>query len=127
MASMSTTPQARAEQLRALLHHHAHRYYVLDAPELPDAEYDRLFNELQALEQAQPALRTADSPTQRILGQVLAGFAPVRHTLPMLSIRTETDTTAAGASNSGCAASMACSAWNSRSYSASGSSGASST
>ena len=88
---------ARAQTLRALLHHHAHRYYVLDAPELPDAEYDRLFQELQALEEKHPALRTPDSPTQRVIGQVLAGFTPVRHAVPMLSIRTETDTTAAGA------------------------------
>ncbi len=97
MAQDVTAPAARAAQLRALLHHHAHRYYVLDAPEVPDAEYDRLFGELQALEAAHPHLRTADSPTQRVLGQVLAGFAPVRHQVPMLSIRTETDTTAAGA------------------------------
>ena len=90
-------PAARVLTLRALLHHHAHRYYVLDAPELPDAEYDRLFQELQALEDAQPALRTPDSPTQRVIGRVLDGFKPVRHAVPMLSIRTETDTTAAGA------------------------------
>jgi len=87
----------RASELRALLHHHAHRYYVLDAPEIPDAEYDRLFRELQALEEAHPALRTADSPTQRVLGRVLDGLAPVKHAVPMLSIQTETDTTAAGA------------------------------
>ncbi len=87
----------RVEQLRALLHHHAHRYYVLDAPEIPDAEYDRLFHELQALETAHPALRTPDSPTQRVLGRVLDGFEPVRHAVPMLSIRTETDTTEGGA------------------------------
>ncbi|WP_374673898.1 NAD-dependent DNA ligase LigA [Ideonella sp.] len=87
----------RAAELRALLHHHAHAYYVLDAPELPDAEYDRLFQELQALESAHPQLLTADSPTQRVLGKVLAGFTPVRHAVPMLSIRTETDTTAGGA------------------------------
>ena len=89
--------QTRAQSLRTVLHHHAHRYYVLDAPELPDAEYDRLFQELQALEEQHPGLRTPDSPTQRVIGQVLAGFAPVRHAVPMLSIRTETDTTAAGA------------------------------
>jgi DNA ligase (NAD+) len=87
----------RAAALRALLHHHAHRYYVLDAPEIPDAEYDRLFSELQALETAHSGLRTADSPTQRVLGRVLEGFQPVRHTVPMLSIRTETDTTEGGA------------------------------
>jgi DNA ligase (NAD+) len=89
--------ERRAAELRALLHHHAHRYYVLDDPEIPDAEYDRLFRELQALEEAHPALRTPDSPTQRVLGQVLDGLQPVRHAVPMLSIRTETDTTAAGA------------------------------
>ncbi len=87
----------RAAELRALLQRHAHRYYVLDAPEIPDAEYDRLFQELQALEAAQPALVTPDSPTQRVLGQVLDGLEPVRHAVPMLSIRTETDTSAAGA------------------------------
>ena len=88
---------ARAVELRALLQQHAHRYYVLDAPEIPDAEYDRLFQELQAIEAAHPALVTPDSPTQRVLGQVLDGLKPVRHAVPMLSIRTETDTSAAGA------------------------------
>jgi len=87
----------RAETLRTLLHHHAHRYHVLDAPEIPDAEYDRLFRELQALEAAHPDLLRPDSPTQRVGGSVLAGFTPVRHAVPMLSIRTETDTTPAGA------------------------------
>jgi len=87
----------RAAELRAQLHHHAWRYYTLDDPEIPDAEYDRLFSELQALEAAHPALRTPDSPTQRVLGQVLDGLAPVRHAVPMLSIQTETDTSAAGA------------------------------
>jgi DNA ligase (NAD+) len=89
--------QIRAGELRALLHHHAHRYYVLDAPEIPDAEYDRLFRELQAIEAAHPALLTPDSPTQRVGGRVLDGFTPVRHVVPMLSIRTETDTTPGGA------------------------------
>lgn len=88
---------ARAAELRELLHHHAHLYYVLDAPELPDAEYDKLFQELQALEGAYPQLLTPDSPTQRVIGQVLPGFTPVRHAVPMLSIRTETDTEASGA------------------------------
>ncbi|MBL8315157.1 MAG: NAD-dependent DNA ligase LigA [Rubrivivax sp.] len=90
-------PAARAAELRQQLHHHAYSYYVLDAPEVPDAEYDRLFRELQALEAGHPALRTADSPTQRVLGRVLEGFAPVVHAVPMLSIRTETDTTPMGA------------------------------
>jgi DNA ligase (NAD+) len=90
-------PAERAAELRALLQHHAHQYYVLDAPQIPDAEYDRLFRELQALEEADPSLRTPDSPTQRVGGAVLDGLVPVRHALPMLSIRTETDTTAEGA------------------------------
>ncbi len=90
-------PAATAAELRRQLHHHAHRYYVLDAPEIPDAEYDRLFQALQALEEANPELRTPDSPTQRVIGQVLPGFTPVRHTVPMLSIRTETDTEDSGA------------------------------
>jgi DNA ligase (NAD+) len=98
---MPVTPkiQERADALRELLHHHAHRYYVLDAPEIPDAEYDRLFRELQALEEEHPALLTADSPTQRVGGKVLEGFAKVRHKVPMLSIRTETDIEASGARN----------------------------
>jgi len=87
----------RAAALRAALQHHAHQYYVLDAPQIPDAEYDRLFGELQAIEAAHPALRTPDSPTQRVGGRALDGLAPVRHALPMLSIRTETDTRAEGA------------------------------
>jgi len=87
----------RVEALRELLHHHAHRYYVLDQPEIPDAEYDRLFRELQALEAQHPELATPDSPTQRVGGKVLEGFAKVRHKVPMLSIRTETDIAASGA------------------------------
>jgi DNA ligase (NAD+) len=90
-------PAERAAALRATLQHHAHQYYVLDAPQIPDAEYDRLFQELQAIEAAHPQLRTPDSPTLRVGGRVLDGLVPVRHALPMLSIRTETDTTAEGA------------------------------
>lgn len=89
----------RADALRELLHHHAHRYYVLDAPEIPDAEYDRLFRELQELEEQHPELRSPDSPTQRVGGKPLEGFAKVRHKVPMLSIRTETDIEASGARN----------------------------
>src|SRR5690349_3761512 len=91
--------QERADALRELLHHHAHQYYVLDAPELPDAEYDKLFRELQGLEEQHPELLTPDSPTQRVGGRVLEGFAKVRHRVPMLSIRTETDIEASGARN----------------------------
>ncbi len=91
------SPAARAAELRAQLHHHAHRYYALDEPEIPDAEYDRLFRELQALEAAHPELLTPDSPTQRVGGAILKELVPVRHVVPMLSIRTETDTEATGA------------------------------
>jgi DNA ligase (NAD+) len=96
---MTTAPriQERVDALRELLHHHAHRYYVLDEPEIPDAEYDRLFRELQELESAHPELLTPDSPTQRVGGKVLDGFTKVRHKVPMLSIRTETDIEATGA------------------------------
>ena len=89
--------QARMAQLRGLLQHHGHQYYVLDAPEVPDAVYDQWFQELQALEAAHPQWRTPDSPTQRIGGKPLDAFASVRHAVPMLSIRTETDTESSGA------------------------------
>jgi DNA ligase (NAD+) len=92
-----TQAAQRAAALRAQLNRHARLYYVLDAPEIPDAEYDKLFQELQAIEAAHPDLLTPDSPTQRVIGAVLDGLAPVRHTVPMLSIRTETDTTEGGA------------------------------
>jgi DNA ligase (NAD+) len=94
---MSNTLADQAAQLRAQLHQHAHLYYVLDAPTLPDAEYDRLFKVLQALEAAHPELMTADSPTQRVGGKPLDSFGSVKHAMPMLSIRTETDTEASGA------------------------------
>ena len=83
--------------LRAELHRLAHAYYVLDAPTVPDAEYDRLFRELQELEASHPDWVTADSPTQRVGGKPLDTFAAVRHAVPMLSIRTETDTESSGA------------------------------
>lgn len=94
---MTADPALRAAELRHQLNHHAHLYYVLDAPELPDAEYDKLFAELQAIEAAHPGLLAPDSPTQRVIGAVLDGLAPVRHVVPMLSITTETDTTEGGA------------------------------
>jgi len=87
----------QAAQLRKLLHRHAHAYYTLDAPEVPDAEYDRLFLQLQSIENQYPVLLTADSPTQRVGGAVLPEFSTVRHQVPMLSIRTETDNEASGA------------------------------
>ena len=87
------------EALRTQLNGWAHSYYVLDAPTVPDAEYDRVFRALQALEEAHPDLRSADSPTQRVGGKPLPEFASVRHAVPMLSIRTETDTEPSGALN----------------------------
>jgi len=87
----------RAAQLNTLLHRYAHAYYVLDAPLVPDAEYDRLFQALQALERAHPACARADSVTRRVGGAPLAQFASVRHAVRMLSIRTETDTQGSGA------------------------------
>ncbi len=89
----------RNAQLQELLHQHAHRYYVLDEPSIPDAEYDKLFRELLALEEKHPELLTPGSPTQRVGGKPLDGFAKVRHQVPMLSIRTETDIEASGARN----------------------------
>jgi DNA ligase (NAD+) len=77
---------ARAEELRTLLHYHGHRYYVLDRPEIGDAEYDRLFTELKALETAHPELVTPDSPTQRVGGAVAEGFASVEHRGAMRSL-----------------------------------------
>ena len=76
----------RAAELRRLLEDANHRYHVLDDPAIPDAEYDALLRELQALEQAHPALRTPDSPTQRVGAGVLPGFEQVVHEAPMLSL-----------------------------------------
>lgn len=90
---------ARAQALREQLEYHNHRYYVLDAPKVPDAEYDRLFRELQALEADYPELLSTDSPTQRVGGRVLDELTPVKHRVPMLSIQTETDIGDSGAIN----------------------------
>nr|MDP2192256.1 NAD-dependent DNA ligase LigA [Rhodoferax sp.] len=96
---VSPSDPAHIAQLRRALHQHAHRYYVLDEPTIPDAEYDRLFQELQTIEAQHPELMTSDSPTQRVGGRALESFANVRHAVPMLSIRTETDTEPSGAQN----------------------------
>lgn len=77
---------ARAAELREQLEYHNYRYYVLDDPEIPDVEYDRMFRELEELETEHPELRTPDSPTQRVGGAPVEGFAEVRHLLPMLSL-----------------------------------------
>ena len=74
------------ESLRAQLRYHAWRYYVLDDPEIPDAEYDRLFRRLQALEQAHPELIRDDSPTRRVGAKPLSAFAQIHHPVPMLSL-----------------------------------------
>jgi DNA ligase (NAD+) len=76
----------KLKKLRESIEHHNRRYYVEDAPEITDAEYDALFRELQALEAAHPERVTPDSPTQRVGGSPLSGFAEVRHEVPMLSI-----------------------------------------
>ena len=95
--SASQETRARVSALRAELERHEHAYYVLDAPTVPDAEYDRLYRELQDLETANPELLTSDSPTQRVGGQPSPELASVHRAVPMLSIRTETDTTDQGA------------------------------
>ena len=92
-----TEPTEHIQHLRAQLHAHNHAYYVLDAPSIPDAEYDRLFRELQALEAQHPEWVTPDSPTQRVGGKALESLNPVTHRVPMLSIYTETDASPAGA------------------------------
>ncbi|KFN46263.1 hypothetical protein N790_08795 [Arenimonas malthae CC-JY-1] len=81
-----TAVAQRAAELRRLLEDANHRYHVLDDPAIPDAEYDALLRELQALEEAHPALRTPDSPTQRVGAGVLPGFEQVVHEAPMLSL-----------------------------------------
>ncbi|EMS5314151.1 NAD-dependent DNA ligase LigA [Neisseria gonorrhoeae] len=82
---MNPTAQ-RIHELTDLLNRYAYEYYTLDAPSIPDAEYDRLFRELEALERNHPELKLPDSPTQRVGGEPLAGFAKVRHEVPMLSL-----------------------------------------
>ena len=80
-----------------VLNDHAHRYYVLDEPSLPDAEYDRLYQRLERLEADHPEWLQTDSPTQRVGSGVLESFQSVEHAQSMLSIKTETDTQASGA------------------------------
>ena len=79
-------PADRAAELRRVLEYHNHRYYALDDPEVGDDEYDALLNELRALEEENPELRTPDSPTQRVGGKPLDKFEQVRHLEPMLSL-----------------------------------------
>ena len=96
-SAVPTAVAERAAALREAIRTHNRNYYVLDQPTISDAEYDALFRELQALEVDHPSLVMPDSPTRRVGGAASAQFAPVRHAVPMLSIRTETNTTPAGA------------------------------
>jgi DNA ligase (NAD+) len=82
----SLSPEERLEQLRALIRHHEERYYVLNDPEIADPEFDALVDELEQLESKHPELVTPDSPTHRVAGRPVAGFAPVDHLEPMLSL-----------------------------------------
>src|SRR5690606_14268347 len=82
----STSAAERIAELRNELDVHNYRYYVLDEPSVPDAEYDRLFQALQALEAEHPELVTPESPTQRVGGAALSAFGQVRHEVPMLSL-----------------------------------------
>src|SRR5690606_23900792 len=83
---MPQNAQQRAAELRRLIDDANHRYHVLDDPEMPDAEYDRLLRELAALEAADPSLVVPDSPTMRVGGAPSGRFAPVQHAVPMLSL-----------------------------------------
>ena len=76
----------RARELRELIENHNYRYYVLDDPEIPDAQFDELMRELQQLESGHPELVDADSPTQRVGGQAAREFREVVHAVPMLSL-----------------------------------------
>jgi len=78
--------KARVEELRKLIRRHDYLYYVLARPEISDAKYDKLFNELKRLEEQYPELVTSESPTQKVGGEIAEGFAPVRHSSPMLSL-----------------------------------------
>jgi DNA ligase (NAD+) len=91
MSSRAATVAERAAELRRLLDHHAYRYYVLDDPEVSDAEYDRLYDELVELEREHPELATPDSPTQRVGAPPSEAFAKVEHLSPMGSLDKVTD------------------------------------
>ncbi len=84
-------PAVRVDGLRELIRRHEHAYYVLDRPEVSDAEYDALFLELRKIEEARPDLVTADSPTQRVSGEASDQFAKARHRSPMLSLQNAFD------------------------------------
>ena len=83
---MSAVPDKKIDSLRDKIRHHEYLYYVLDNPELTDAEFDKLMNELKKLEAEHPELITPDSPTQRVGGKPREGFVKVKHSSPMLSL-----------------------------------------
>ena len=74
------------DELKKQLNYHAYRYYVEDSPELPDAEYDRMMQQLLLIEKEHPEFMTVDSPSQRVGGEALGGFTQVQHEIPMLSL-----------------------------------------
>src|SRR5471032_1206308 len=86
MAIAAKDAQRRIDSLREKLRYQEHCYYVLDAPEISDAEFDRLTNELKSLEAAHPELITPDSPTQRVGGKPREGFVKIPHSTPMMSL-----------------------------------------
>ncbi|TFZ08184.1 NAD-dependent DNA ligase LigA [Ramlibacter humi] len=95
--STDKSVRERVKALREQVLYHAKRYYDEDDPEIEDWEYDELFNELQSLELEHPELITSESPTQKVVGTVMKGLVEVQHTVPMLSIETETDSSSEGA------------------------------
>src|ERR671937_1561304 len=83
---MSKPPEERLNELREIIRYHEERYYVHNAPEISDEEFDRLLHELERLEAENPDLVTPDSPTQRVAGRPVEGFNTVEHVVPMLSL-----------------------------------------
>src|SRR5689334_8936378 len=83
---MAKAPDERVRELRDAIRHHEERYYIHNAPEISDDQFDRLLHELERLEAEHPELVTSDSPTQRVAGRPVEGFATVVHLAPMLSL-----------------------------------------
>src|SRR5882762_2436802 len=83
---MPTPPEQRVRELRDAIRHHEERYYIHNAPEISDEQFDRLLHELEALEAEHPDLASADSPTRRVAGRPVEGFQTVEHSAPMLSL-----------------------------------------
>src|SRR5260370_38877344 len=83
---MSTAPEQRLNELRDAIRHHEERYYIHNDPQISDEEFDKLLHELERLEAEHPDLVTIDSPTQRVAGRPIDGFATVEHVAQMLSL-----------------------------------------